>query len=690
MADDLMAEYSAKWWMKEIEACEKYLDDKWRLDAKEAVRRYLDERGDSGTSGLDDTGARKYNIFWANVQIIKSALYATPPKPEIKRQHDDAKDDIARTAALILERIINFGLDKDNSDMHDAFDLAVDDLLIPGLGQVWLRYEVETQQVPNPAGGEPGLAIVNEAAPTDYVHWRDFLFSTSRTWGEVWWLGRRCWLKRKAFIKLFGQEKWDKIKEQAASDTSRDSGLPKGFTKGRAEVFEMWCEDTNRVYWVNRHLDEILMEKDDPLKLEAFYPCPKPLMATHTTDKFIPRSDYRMVQDQYEELDTLNSRISILTKALRVVGVYDKNSVELAKMLSGGEFNMIPVDNWAAFSESGGMKGIVEWFPVEVIAGVLEKLTQQRMAVVAQIYELTSISDIMRGASNPRDTLGAQKLKAQYSSVRLQLKQQDVGKFVRAAIQLKCEIICNHWQPETIARVSQIEYTESAAFAQEAIALLKDYKASQYRIEVGEETLSIADYNAERELRVEYLTAVGQFLSQAGQMVTSYPAAMPYMLKMIGWVTAAFKGSSDIESVLDEAMAAASQAPPAGGEQQAPDHSLEVAQINAQTAQGEAQLRAQTEQGKAMAQIQSAERIAMAEIASKEKIALQNNQTKVLVEDMKTGQADKELAQEAIGMALEQERIDTELSHDAEQGEQQRRAAQELQNSKPAPKIGGE
>jgi len=230
------------------------------------------------------------------------------------------------------------------------------------------------------------------------------------------------------------------------------------------------------------------------------------------------------------------------------------------------------------------------------------------------------------------------------------------------------------------------------AFSGDAItikAYLKNYKASQYRIEVGEETLSIADYNAERELRVEYLTAVGQFLSQAGQMVTSYPAAMPYMLKMIGWVTTAVRGSSDIESVLDEAMQAAHGAPPAGGEQK-PDHAVEVATINAKVAQGEAQMKAQTEQQKAMAQIQSNERIAMAEIASKEKIALQNNQTKVLVEDMKTGQADKELAQEAIGMALEQERIDTELAHDAEQGEQQRQAAQQLQDSKPAPKIGGE
>jgi hypothetical protein len=656
--DSLMPEYSAKWWMKEIKTVEDYFRRMWWGDAEVAIERYLDIRGKgvSADSGSDDTRKRKYNIFWANVQIIKSALYATPPKPAIKRQHDDAKDDVARTAALILERIINFELDKDQSDMHAAFDAATEGLLLPGLGQAWLRYEsfIGKKKVLGPNGQPVEVEVLeDERVSTDTVNWRDFLYSISRTWDEVWWVGRRIWKKKKAFVARFGEEKYKKIKDQAESVSPDKNGfLEKGFLQGRVEVFEIWCEATNKIYWVNRHLEECLDEKDDFAKLDKFWPCPKPLLATHTANYLYPVPDYRMVLDQYEELDTLNDRISILTRALRVVGVFDGTQAELKQMLSGGEFNMIPVQDWAQYAEKGGMKNIVDWFPVDVIAKVLTELSEQRIAVINQIYELTSISDIMRGASNPRDTLGAQKLKAQYSSVRLQLRQQDVGKFVRGCIQLKCELICKHWSPETIKRVSQIEMTNSAELADEAIELLKNYRETQYRIEVGEETLSLADYNAERELRVEYITAVGQFMSQAGQILEAYPMALPYILKMVAWVTSAFRGSSDIETVLDEAITQATANPPqkgddgAGAEAQA---KVTIAQMQMQKDAMEAEQKAAMEAAK----IQSDERIALEKIQSTERIALENNRTTVLVKQMELGVEDKKLAQAAMKMELE-------------------------------------
>lgn len=679
MADDAagsaVPEYSAKWWMKEIELAEKHLDDKWRMAADRVVNRYLDVRDDD-TGFVDTTDRRRYNIFWANVQITKSALYATPPKPVIKRMHDDAKDDVARTAALILERIVNFGFTDQDGDMHEAFQMSMEDLLIPGLGQVWLRYGVETEPmvipaVTDPATGqvikpeEEGLKIVDESAPTDYVHWRDFLYSVTRTWGEVWWVGRRCWMKKKAFVKRFGQEKWDEVK--SAATEARHTTLPKGFTKGRAEVFEVWCEDSNTAYWINRHCDELLDEKSDPLQLEGFYPCPQPVLATHTTNSFVPRSDYTMVADQYEELDILNSRISILTKALRVVGVYDASNTELKQLLSGGEFNMIGIANWEVFVEKKGLSGQVDWFPVEVIAEVLGKLTEQRIAIINQIYELTSISDIMRGASNPRDTLGAQKLKAQYSSVRLQLKQQDVAKFVRNAIRLKCEIICRHWQPETIRRVSKIEFTESSQYADQAIALLKQAEEFEYRVEIGEETLSIADYNAERELRTEVLTSIGQFLSQAAGMMEAYPAATPQLFKMIQWVVSSFRGSSDIETVLDEAIRTAQANPPqkAGPP---PDHTAE--ELQAKTAMHQA-----SEQSKLqLAQLgeQSKQAIASMNNETTLKVAEMNNSTKLIIEQMaqalEAQVKNADLAQEQNRMALEQVLARSQQAHEAMMG----------------------
>lgn len=647
MNDTDKDEYKPEWWLKEIKSAEKELDEKWRNSGDRIVARYLDIRDDADAMvAVESTASRKYNVFWANTQILKSALYATPPKPVVKRLHDDSKDDVARVGALILQRMLEFGMFQDNSDMHRAFQHATEDRLLPGLGQIWLRLKTDTEKYTLPAiGMEPafeGERITSQEVCTDYVHWRDFCWSPARTWSEVWWASRRVWMTKSRFTQRFGKEKYEEFKKDVVSSSLEKHGYPKGFEKGRIRVLEVWCKETMKAYWIQEDTKVLLDEKDDPLKLRDFFPCPMPLLATHTTNSLIPRPDYVMVQDQYAELDVVNDRISILTKALRVVGAYDSKNTALAQMITGSEFAMIPVDNWAMLSEQGGMKGVVDWFPIEQVAIVLEKLVELRPLIIAQIYELTSISDIMRGASNPRETLGAQKLKAQYSSVRLRLTQTDVALFVSNAMKIKCEIISLHMDPEQIKIQSAIEFTESAELADAGIDFVKKLTANEFRIEISEESLSMADYTAERELRIAYLTAVGQFLSQSAGMAKEMPGSIPYVVKMIQWVTASFRGSDDIETVLDQALTAAANTPPAQGEPPPPDHSLEVAQIKAQTdtqvAQGTAQVGAQGLQAKlqnelmiAQGETASRERIEMAKFELERENNIRDNETKLTI-----------------------------------------------------------
>lgn len=592
--DRVLPKYSGRWWIKEIEVFEKEAKNAFWQDGEIAISRYLDIRDDDP---LNADRQRRYNIFWANTQILKSALYAVPPKPSVSRENADSKDDLARVSALILERMLQQGMTKSRSDAHEAFKRSVEDRLLPGLGQVWLRYDPKIEEID--VDGVKMPQVVSEKVCTDYVNWRDFFWSPARRWDEVWWVARRVWMKRNKFVKRFGKGAdvlWKDIRESAEGDGEMQNITSKGFAKGRAEVFEVWCLDTKKVYFVARGLDEVIERTDDPLELEDFWPCPPPLLATHSNESIFPRSDYSMCQNQYEELDILNSRISTLTKALRVVGAYDRDNKELAQMITGPEMAMVAVENWAMLGENGGMARAVEWFPVEQVANVLKELVPQRQAVISQIYELTSISDIMRGASNPRETAKAQSLKAQYSSVRLQLTQGDVATFVQNALRIRAEIICRHFSPATILKESQIEQTETDPnMVGAAIMLLKDYEQAQYRIEVSEESLSMADYTAEREMRIELITAVGQFLSQAAQMVQSQPGALPYMLRIVQWVVASFRGSKDIETVLDQAVEAAKNAPPAPQEQQKPDTSIEVAQIKATTDKEIAQLKSNTD-----------------------------------------------------------------------------------------------
>lgn len=677
MADKDLQEYSAAWWVGEIDRTAKELDQKWRTGADQVVKRYLDERDDAQ---MDTAGERKYNIFWANTQIMKSALYATPPKPTVTRQNGDADDDVARVAALMLERILEIGITKDESDMHGGITAAVEDRLIPGMGQIWLRYDAETEKYKTEdikdevtgevlEAGTDAERIVRENCYTEHVYWKDFVWQAARNWSEVGWIARRVWMKKRTFLSRFGEtakSRWAEIKDAAKASTGIDSNyqeLPKGFRTGKAEVWEIWCRDSNKVYWVNRHLDAVLDEKTDPLQLEGFYPCPEPLLATHTTNSLIPRPDYVMVQDQYAELDILNNRIAALTRALRVVGAYDKNNAELSRMITGSELNMVPVENWAMLSEKGGMAKAVDWFPVDVVAGVLEKLVQQRILTIQQIYELTSISDIMRGGSNPRETLGAQKLKAQYSSVRLQLTQKDVATFVRRAMLIKAEIVAKHYQPATILDQSQIEQTESGkdkALVANAIMLLQDWKENRYRIEISEESLSIADYTAEREMRTEVLSAIGQFFSQIAPIAEAQPQMTKPLLALTKWVLASFRGSADIETVMDAAIASVNPNPPQEGgeppEDKGPEMQAKIAieQIKADSKARSDDLHAQLQM--ALAEMNQNTQTMIAEM---------NNNIKVMVEEMK--QAGNQQA-----AALQAQQDSARMAHEAAQGDAQR------------------
>lgn len=585
MAADGMKEYGYEWWVGKLSEAEDRLKTDWWLQADKIVKKYKAKKNAEGV----DTSSKMYlyNIFWANVGILKAALYARTPRPMVERVWEDMNDNVGRVSALILQRCLAFDLMKNNSPMDVSFKMAVEDRLIPGLGCLWLRYDVDTETVsvpmpPHPQTGEQNdpvefEVISREECCTEYVHWRDIVFPSARTWDEVWYVARKIYMTPADFKKKF-KKKADKGSNTTIQDD--DKILPKNFAKGKLTVYEIWCKKSNKVYWICKDVTNFCQEKDDFLELDEFYPCPKFLLSTHTTDDFLPRPDWVMVKDQYEQLNELNTRIVILEQALKVIGVYDKKNESLSHLLTTGRENdMIPVEKWAMLAEQGGLKGAVDWFPMDMIANVLEKLVTQKASKLEEIYELTGISDIMRGATNPRETLGSQELKSQYSSVRLQYLQMEVSTFVRDALIIKAQIICKHFQDETILALSNIMSTPDAQFAPQAIQLLRDSEMSKYKIDINEEGLALPDYNQEKQTRIEFLTTVGQFLSQAAPITAAMPQALPYLVQMIRWVAAGLRGSNEIQGVLDQAINALNQNPPQAQQQPQPPNPAQAEQI---------------------------------------------------------------------------------------------------------------
>lgn len=586
-------------WRDEITKAEKQTE-KFREQGQKVVKRFLDDR--DGLEGVE----RKFNIFSANVGILQSSLYAKIPKVSVERRFGQMNDDPARVAALLLQNCVMQDMEEDDCNFDQVMRDAVEDRLVPGLGQAWVRLETDTEEkeleeVIDPLTGE----VVQEAATyeeisgqeveIDHVHWADFLWSPCRTWAERRWVGRRVYMDKDALVKRFGKDLAEKIPldykpDNAAAGTDN---TPEYEVFQKAIIYEIWDRIEKRVIWLSKGHEVLLDEKEDPLKLDGFDPCPKPLFAVTSTSNSVPKSDFVLFQDQYNELDDVNNRISLLVAACKVVGVYDAGSPGVKKMLQDGvENTLVPVDNWAIFAEKGGVKGQIDWLPLDTVIQALERLRVAREDIKGQIYELTGISDIVRGDTKASETLGAQKIKAGFASVRIQKLQDEVARFAQGILRLKAEIICKHFTPEMILRMSNAQFYQdyqNQGLVAAAMALLKNEDEYEWRIKVQADSLGQVDYASQKQEKVEFTNAVATFLQSASTTIKAMPPSAPIVFETLKFAISGFKGASELEGVIDAGIQQITQEiqQQKAKAEQAPNPDQQKAQMEMQKMQAE-------------------------------------------------------------------------------------------------------
>jgi hypothetical protein len=453
------------------------------------------------------------------------------------------------------------------------------------------------------AGEEPMEEIEYECAPVDYVHWKDFGHSVARTWEEVTAVWRWVYMTREALIERFGDEVGEKIPFDAGPDTLKQYGQStKEHT--RAKICEYWDKETGKVYWFSKSMPKIIDERDDPLELEGFFPCPRPLYATMTSDTLVPVADFVLYQDQANELDILSDRIDGLVKALRVRGVYDASQPALQRLMTEGENNaLLPVDTWMAFGEKGGLKGAIDFLPIDMIAQTLIQCYQARTEIKNQIYEITGLSDIIRGSSFASETATAQQIKGQYASIRLRSMQEDVALFATGLLRLKAQVICTKFQPQTIlmfAAANQMQ-PEDQQLIPQALALLKDKPLRNFRIEVAADSLVQLDEQQMKRDRAEFISALGAFLREALPLGTQAPELVPMIGETMKFMVASFKGARQLEGAIDQGINQIVNRPPPQPQQ---NPEMMKMQAEQQMAQGKMQADGQLEQAKMQAQMQ--------------------------------------------------------------------------------------
>ena len=639
----------------------------WEDRSDKIVKRYRDD------SRSRNNPNAKFNILWSNVQTITPAIFARLPRPDVSRRFRD-NDPVGRVASMMLERALEYEIEH-YGDYNSAMKSSVLDRLLGGRGTSWVRYEPhivgtdggEAEGAPDDgyqitedtdeAETEGGMfredqeRIEYECAPVDYVAWRDFGHTIARTWEEVTAVWRKVYLGRPALVERFGEELGGKIPLDTKPETTKTFNEKMGEGSHEACIYEIWDKTTGEVIWLSKSMGKILDTKPDPLKLENFWPCPKPLYATITTDSLIPVPDFALYQDQARQLDTLADRIDGFIQALKVRGVYDASEPSLQRLFTEGDNNaLLPIKNYGAFSEKGGMAGAINLVDIGPIASALQSSYTAMDQVKGQIYEIMGIADIQRGQTDPNETLGAQIIKSNNASGRLKTMQHDVVNFATSLLSIKAQIICNHFTDDTIIKISgamQLSPQDQMLIPQ-ALQLLKDEPAKNFRIEVTSDSMIYQDEQQEKQNRVEFLSAVSSFMQTALPTAMQAPELTPLLMEMLKFGVTAFKAGKGMEGLIDEtadkfreqAKQMEGQPKPPSPEQQKMQMEMQLAQAKMQAAQQQAQQTAQLEQQKITMQMELEK--------AKQEYQAQENQLKFQLEDqrnMRQAEMDLKVAQ---------------------------------------------
>lgn len=674
----------------------------WKKQSKRIIKRYKDDRGKQDSV---KTGAR-FNVLWANTQTMKPSLYARNPKPDIQRRFKD-NDPVGRVVSDILERCASYFCETDQ--FYDAFSQAVTDYMLPGRGTVWARYVPHFEQMDTPANdageitddaaadAEVPEELTYEEALTDYVHTRDFGHNICRTWDEVWLGWRIVYLSRAESVRRFG-----KIGKVIPLDYAlRDlDGKLSGGGFNKSSVYECWDKNKKQAVWLHKDMPEALDVRPDPLKLDGFFPFPKPLFANLANDSLIPTPEYVEYQDQALELDDLTSRIASITKSLKVAGVYDASAPGIGRLLNEGvENKLIPVETWSSFNEKGGLEGAVQFLPLKDVATALLALYQARDKVKEDLHEISGIPDIVRGESDAGETLGAQEIKTSFAVNRISDKQREVQRFVRAQIRLVVDIICGHFQIETIKKISGVRLftqAEKQAYSpqplpsvqpgqqqmalpqsappplppgvtpeqfeqmmidpawEEVEALIRNDAMRCFRIDIETDSTIKADEEQEKQSRIEFVKVIGEYMSNALPAGQAHPELVPFLLEGLQFLARAFPVGKNMESALDAAVQKLEKA--AANPQPKPDPDmikvqgqlqLQQAEMQGkqQMAQQQMQMDAQAAQAKAQADAESEQVKARAQVAVQQHLNELENQR-----ELQKQAAEQQIAREKMAM----------------------------------------
>jgi hypothetical protein len=314
------------------------------------------------------------------------------------------------------------------------------------------------------------------------------------------------------------------------------------------------------------------------------------------------------------------------------------------------------------------MKGIVDWFPVDMVANTLKACVEIRKQQLDDVFQITGIADIMRGDTDPNETAAAQNLKANWGSSRVRDKQKELARFSRDLLVIMGEVVSTHFSADTLAKMTGIKLLPSPeakaqiqqqqAMQQQAYqvamqrfqamrqaapqvpgappapgdapgpvapppgpgamapqmpppqpppplppdmvrmmgdptwaeveSLLRDDEMRSFRIDIETDSTIEPNDQQEKQRRVEFIGAVGQYLEKTLTVAQLSPEMMPVIIEGLKFLVRGFRVGREMEDIIDQALDALQAKAEQAQQQPQPGHDP-AAMIKAQADQTRAQ-----------------------------------------------------------------------------------------------------
>ena len=583
-------------WIEKIEASERR-EKRWIDQATAAEAAYLADDSEY------DGALPSFNILHCNVETIVPAIYNSTPQPDIRPRHN-SDDPTSREVTEMLERTISTQID--DSALDSEIEASTQDGFMAGRGIVRLKFnadEVPAQmgiaQDVDPNTGEmverevviAPARMANERVTYEVVSWRDYREGPAKRWNEVPWIAMRHEITEAERERLTQPEIADtrEAEEQRAVDEAKE-----------CSVWEVWCKESGQVYLVIEDGCEVISILDDPLGLSGFFPVAKPVQPITATGKRCPVTPYAIYEKLAKELDTATKRIDKIMGGLKVRGAIaaDADIVEL--LANVGDNEIVPVPNIENIAAAGGLSKAIMWWPVDMAITVLQQLYTQREQTKQAIYELTGISDIVRGQGAASETATAQQIKTQWGALRIKKMQRLVERQVRELFIMTAEIISLQFSPEAIQKASGMQITpEAMQYLQRPL--------DHYRIDVESDSTVRADLTKNRSEMSEFLQGTAQFFSTMQPVVQAAPEAAAPLAKMYASFARQFDlgkaGEDAVEQFAKMAEKQANQPQQPSPEQQAMQAEMQMKQQEQQARMAADQAKLQLEQQKLQLQV---------------------------------------------------------------------------------------